>query len=95
LYAVLLALWGCSKREDHLTKEVALTNAPPLPSVAQPLAEKDCPSAQRYRDNICELAKKLCGASDTRGGNVSAGDYCKDAQARCDDAKQRWQSECP
>jgi hypothetical protein len=96
---VLLALWGCSKREDRSTKEAAPASAPPLPSVAQPLAQKDCPSAQRYRDNICELAKRICGLQADPGGNASAGsagtgDYCKDAQTRCDEAKQRWQADC-
>lgn len=104
LCIALLALQGCSKRdvsEKAKYREVQPATVPVLPSAApEPLAQKDCSSAQHYRDNICDLAKRICGLQPGPGGNASAGstaaagDYCKDAQTRCDEAKQRWQTDC-
>jgi hypothetical protein len=107
-----VGLWGCAQRRnetlslkkagEEVTTEPALPSAvqlaPALPSAA-PLAHKDCQGAQRYRDNICELAKKICGFGIDPGGNASAGgttsgDYCEDAQQRCDEASRRWDSDC-
>lgn len=99
----VLVLQGCSKRdasEKAKYREVEPATAPVLPSaVPEPLAQKDCSSAQHYRDSICDLAKRICGLQPDPGGNASAGsvgtgDYCKDAQTRCDEAKQRWQAAC-
>jgi hypothetical protein len=64
------------------------------PSAPIALTEKDCPSAQRYRDNICELAKRICGTTEDSVGNTAEGTYCSDAKSQCDTAKQRYQAAC-
>lgn len=104
---LVFVMTGCAQErsEKAAYRDVQPATVPVLPSAApEPLAQKDCSSAQHYRDNICDLAKRICGLQPDPGGNASAGnanagsvgtgDYCKDAQTRCDEAKQRWQADC-
>jgi hypothetical protein len=68
---------GCAQKMelDEQPKESSKTPPPAASAIAPappaPLAEKDCPSAERYKDNICELAKKICGTTDDSAGNVA------------------------
>lgn len=65
-----------------------------VPSLESALTGKDCDSAQNYRDNICELAKKICGTTDDSAGNAAEGTYCSDARTQCDKATQRHREVC-
>jgi hypothetical protein len=99
---VCLLIVACAQKTDEPEQqkiqpsklELPAASAPPPPAAPAPLAEKDCESAQRYRDNICELAKKICGTADDSVGNAAEGTYCSDAQSQCDAAKQRYQTAC-
>jgi hypothetical protein len=96
-----LVIVACAQKTDEPEQqkiqpsklELPAASALPPPPPA-PLAEKDCESALRYRDNICELAKKICGTSADSVGNAAEGTYCNDAQSQCDAAKQRYQTAC-
>lgn len=94
-----LLIVGCAQKMEHEQQLKESAKAPrPAASVLAPppapLAEKDCPSAERYRDNICELAKKICGTTDDSAGNVAEGTYCSDARTQCDTARQRYREAC-
>jgi hypothetical protein len=94
-----LLITACARKSPEPEQKPTQAVAPPAPSVATlpkatELVPKDCEGAQRYRDNICELAKKICGTPDDSVGNAAEGTYCSDARTQCDQATQRYRSAC-
>ncbi len=57
------------------------------------LSNADCGAAERFRDNICDLADKICELAEDLPSSHANG-RCEDGKQRCESARARVSQRC-